>query len=157
MFVLEVGQQGFLIGKSRVADRQAHQETVELGFGEREGAFILDRVLGGHDQERARQGMGDAVHGDLLFLHGFQEGRLGARGGAVDFVGEQDIDKDRAAAELELSALLVKDGNAGDIIGQQVGGALQALELPTQADGNGTCQHGLADTGNIFDQDVPVT
>ncbi len=157
MFTLEVGQQGLLVGRGRVTDRQAHQETVELGFGQREGALILDRVLGGHHQEWARQRMRDAVHRDLLFLHGFQQGGLGTRGGAVNFVGEQDVDKNRTAAEFELTGLLVKDRNAGHIIGQEVGGALQALELPAQADGNGARQHGFPYTGNILDQDMAVT
>ena len=55
MFTLEVSQEGLLVGCGRVTNRQAHQETVELGFGQREGALILDRVLGGQHQERARQ------------------------------------------------------------------------------------------------------
>ncbi len=101
--------------------------------------------------------MGDAVDGDLLLLHGFEQGRLGAGGGPVDLVGQQNVDKDGTGAELELAVLLVEDRHAGDIVGQQVGRALQALELPAQADGEGPGQHGLADAGDILDQDMPFT
>ncbi len=155
--LLEVEQEILFIGKNGVADGQAHEEAVELGFGEGEGAFVFDGVLSGHDHEGAGQGMGDAVDGDLLLLHGFEEGGLGAGGGAVDLVGQKDIDKDGAGAELELAVLLVVDGYAGDVVGEQVGGALQALELPAQADGEGAGEHGLADAGNILDQDVTFT
>ena len=135
MLALQVGEQDFLICQRGVADRQAHQEAVELGFGQGEGAFVLDRVLRGQHQERPRQAVGDAVHGDLLLLHGFQQGRLGARGGAVDLIDQQHVDEDRSLAELELPALLVEDRDAGDVVGQQVRGALQAVEVPAQADG----------------------
>ena len=37
------------------------------------------------------RGRGDAVGADLRFLHRLEDGRLGARGGAVDLVGEQDV------------------------------------------------------------------
>ena len=35
-----------------VAHEQLEQEAVQLGLGQRIGAFLLDRVLRGHDQER---------------------------------------------------------------------------------------------------------
>ena len=49
----------------RVADRHAHGEAVELGLGQREGALVLHRVLGGDDHERQRQEAGLAVDRDL--------------------------------------------------------------------------------------------
>jgi hypothetical protein len=35
-------------------DFHVHQEAVELGFGQRVGAFLLDRVLRGHHQKQRR-------------------------------------------------------------------------------------------------------
>ena len=35
-----------------IADDQLEEEAVELGFGQRIGAFLLDRVLRGHHEER---------------------------------------------------------------------------------------------------------
>jgi hypothetical protein len=41
---------GFLL-QGRVAQAEADEEAVELGLGEREGALVIDRVLGGDDEE----------------------------------------------------------------------------------------------------------
>ena len=49
---VEHRQLGRLVG---VADRDAHQEAVELALRQRVGALVLDRVLGGHDEERRRR------------------------------------------------------------------------------------------------------
>ena len=43
-----------LLHRLRIAEAEAKHEAVELGLGQREGALVLDRVLGGDDQERAR-------------------------------------------------------------------------------------------------------
>ena len=47
-----------LAGRSGIADAHVHQEAVELRFGQRVGAFLLDRVLRGHHQEQRRQRIG---------------------------------------------------------------------------------------------------
>jgi hypothetical protein len=65
-----------------------HDEAVKLRFGQRIGAFLLDRVLRGQHMERLGR-RARAGHGDVLFLHGLQQGRLRARAGAVDFVRHQ--------------------------------------------------------------------
>ena len=36
----------------RVINEHMHQETVQLGFRQRVGAFLLERVLRGHDQDQ---------------------------------------------------------------------------------------------------------
>jgi hypothetical protein len=40
-----------------VADCQLEHETVKLGFGQGEGAFVLDRVLGCHHQKGSGRGI----------------------------------------------------------------------------------------------------
>ena len=149
-------QEGDLVGGLRIAERYAHQEAVELGLRQREGALVFDRVLGRHHQEGTFEGIGDAVDADLLFLHGFEQGGLGARGGAVDLVGQQDVHEHRAGVELEPPFGLVEHGDAGHVVGQQVGHALQALELAVDAGREGARQHGLAGTGHVLDQHVPL-
>ena len=42
-----------------------------------------------------------AGHGHSFLLHGFQQSGLGLGRGAVDFIGQQDVAKDRAALEFE--------------------------------------------------------
>ena len=41
-----------LVVDARVAERRLQEEAVELRLGEREGALVLDRVLGRDEQER---------------------------------------------------------------------------------------------------------
>ena len=79
------------------------QEAVELGFGEGEGAFVFDGVLGGEDEEGFGEKMGGAFDGDLGFLHGFEEGGLGAGCGAIDFICEEDVDEEGAFDEGEFA------------------------------------------------------
>src|SRR5207248_69805 len=52
--------------------------------------------------------------------------------------------------------LLVEDGDTGDVGGQQVGGALQALEGAADAACQGPGQHGLGHAGHVFEQNVPL-
>ena len=52
------GEHLLLLLRARVADRQLEQEAVELRLGQRVGALVLDRVLGGDDDERVGQRVG---------------------------------------------------------------------------------------------------
>ena len=56
-----------------IAHPHAQQETVKLRLRQRERPFIFDRVLRGKHHERSGQRMGDAIHSDLAFLHGFEQ------------------------------------------------------------------------------------
>ena len=44
-----------------------------------------------------------AVDGDLSLVHGFEKSGLCAGGGAIDFVGENDIGENGTLAEFELA------------------------------------------------------
>ncbi len=61
-------------GGVRVADADPHQEAVQLRFGKWIGAVVLDRVLGRDHHERAGERIAAAVDGDLLLVHGFEQG-----------------------------------------------------------------------------------
>jgi hypothetical protein len=50
------------------------KKAVHLSFGQRIGAFLLDRVLGRHNQERTLQCKGLITDGHSLFLHDIQQG-----------------------------------------------------------------------------------
>ena len=67
-----------LLDRLRIAQAQADHEAVELGLGQGEGALVLDRVLGGDDQERVRHRVGDAVDGRLPLLHALEERATGS-------------------------------------------------------------------------------
>ena len=84
-----------------IADVDLHQEAVELGLGQRIGAFLLQRVLGREHVERNRQVVTRAGDRDVTLLHRLQQRRLGARAGAVDLVGHQQLCEDRPFQEAE--------------------------------------------------------
>ena len=68
-----------LLHRLRIAEPEAEHEPVELGLGQREGALVLDRVLGGDDEERRRHRVGDAVDRGLPLLHALEQRALGLR------------------------------------------------------------------------------
>ena len=133
---------------------QAQQEPVHLRIGQREGAGQVDRVLRGDHEKRLRQRVRGAVERDLVFGHGFEQGALRARRRAVDFVRQQQLGEHRAGVEAELARGLVVDGHADDVRGQQVGRELHALEIQAQGRGHGARQGGLAQAGQVFDEQV---
>ena len=77
---------------------------------------------------------------------------MGLGRGAVDFIRQQQVGEYRALAQLELLALQVIHGVAGDVAGHQIRGELDARELAAKAARQGTHQQGLAEAGNAFDQ-----
>lgn len=97
------------------------------------------------------------IHRHLTFFHGFQQSGLGFRGGAIDFVYQDDLGMDGTGAEFKFAGFLVKNRDAGNVAGQHIGSELDALELA--ADGPGQCfgQHSLADARHILDENVALT
>src|SRR5438067_1837306 len=79
-----------------------------------------------------------------------------ARGGAVGLVGQRRLGEDGHGVELERGGLLVEDGHAGDVGGEQVGGTLEALEGGADAAGQGAGEHGLGHAGDVLQQDVAL-
>ena len=59
-------QQRAFGGGVRIAQRQAHQEAVELRFGQREGADLVRRVLRGDDEKRVGPGLGVTLDREKL-------------------------------------------------------------------------------------------
>ena len=57
----------------RVADAQLQHEAVDLRFGQRIRAFLLDGVLRGEHEERFGERIRRVADGDLLFLHGLEQ------------------------------------------------------------------------------------
>jgi hypothetical protein len=55
------------------------------------------------------------VDGDSSFAHRFEQAALGARRRPIDLIGEDDVGKQRAGLELELSRLLVPHRHADHI------------------------------------------
>ena len=145
---------GRLVG---IADIDLQQEAVELGFRQRIGAFLLERILGRQHVEGRRQVVALAGHGDVLLLHALQQRRLRARAGAVDFVGHQQLGEHRALDEAEGAAAdvaFLHDFRAQDVGRHQVGRELDALGVHAQHDAQGLDQLGLGEAGNADQQQM---
>ncbi len=130
----------------RIGHVDLHQEAIELGFGQRIGAFLLDRVLGRQHVEGLGQIMALARHGDKALLHGLQQGGLGAWAGAVDLVRHQKATEDRAGNEAEMAfalGVLVEHFGPQNIRRHQVGRELDPLVLKPGDDRQRMHQSGL--------------
>jgi len=140
----------------RETDLDVHQETVELGFGQRVGAFLLDGVLGRHHQEQRRQFIGAAPDADLALGHRLKQGRLHFGRGTVDFVRQHQVVENRALLEHETAGFRAIDLGAGDVGRQQVWGELDAMELGFDTLGEFFDRFGLGQTRSALDQHVAV-
>lgn len=149
------GDFGLVFGAG-VADAEAHEEAVHLGFGQRVGPFLFDGVLGRHDHEGFAEFVGAALDADLALLHGFEHGGLGLGRCAVDLVAEQEVAEDRAGAEREFGRVLVKDVAAGDVAGKHVGRELDALEVAAAGERERIGHHRFGETWEILEQDVAL-
>ena len=137
---------------ARVSDRGSDKKAIHLGFGQLVGAELIDRILRGDDDERLRHVIGGAVHGDLLLFHNLQQGGLGFRRSAVDFVSQYERCKDRPFAELELVVLLIVYSHTHYVRRQQIWRELDALEAGVDGIGQSPCQLGFTGAGIVFKQ-----
>jgi len=93
----------------------------------------------------------------VLFLHRLQQRRLGARAGAVDFVGHQQLGEDRALDEAERAAAslaFLKHFGTQDVGRHEVGRALQALFLEAEHDAQRFHQLRLGEARHADEQQV---
>ena len=125
-----------LLRFARVIDGDVEQKPVELGFRERIGAFLFDRILGGEHEKRGGQVQRAFADRDVPFLHRFQQGGLGFGRRAVDFIGQQHVGEHRALHEAETAAtrflVHLQHLGAGDVRGHQVGRELNPPETQVQ-------------------------
>jgi hypothetical protein len=119
-------------GVVRVAEFDAQQETIQLRFGQGEGADLVRWILRGNDEKRLRQGPRLALGGHLSLFHGFEQRALRLWRRAVDLVGEQHLREHRSGQKAEITAIAVENRNAKNVRGQHVAGELDAGELETE-------------------------
>ena len=145
---------GVVVG---IVDVDLHQEAVELRFGQRIGALLLDRVLGREHVERARNVVAIAGDRHVVLLHGLQQRRLGARAGAVDLVRHQELTEDRTGDEAEAAlaaGAFLEHLAAQDVGRHQVGRELDAARVEPEHDAHGLDQLGLGEAGQADQQRV---
>jgi hypothetical protein len=126
----------------------------------RVGAFLLEGVLRGHDEERLFELSHLPAGGHLLLLHRLEHGALRLRCGAVDFVSEHDLREDRPGHEGEMPPAagfgFHDHVGADDVGGHEVGRELDAAELEAQRLRQRANQRGLAEPWHAFEQRMPA-
>ena len=139
-----------------IVHNDLEHEAVNLGFGQRVGALLFERILGRHDQEGLRQRVGIIAQGHLAFLHRFQQGTLDLGRGAVDFVRQDEVAENGAVLGVETALARVVNHGANDVRRQHVGRELQAVELQLGGRGERLERESLGQPRNAFEQDVPI-
>jgi hypothetical protein len=145
-----------LLLAARIAHDHLQHEAVDLRLGKRVGAFLLDRVLGRHDQERIGERIRLLSDRDLVLLHRFEESALHLRGRSIDLVREDQVREDRAVLGDETAVLLVVDQRADDVRGEHVGRELEAMEASPSRPRKGLQGERLGEAGDALQQDVPA-
>src|SRR2546429_169148 len=137
-----------------IAHFDAHQKTVKLRFRQGISTVMLDRILRGDHEKRLRQRERFAVDGDLRFVHGFEKRGLRARGGAIDFVGEDHVGENRAGTKFKIARFRIVDADAENIAGEQVRRELDALKAAVKGFCERLRESRFADAGNVFDEQM---
>ena len=142
-----------------VVDQEFEHEPVELSLGQRIRSLLLDRVLGGHHEERFFERVARSTYGDGVLLHRFEHGRLRFGRCPIDLVGQHDLGEERSALKLERSfsagRVFRNDRGADDVRRHQVGRELNSCELKVHSLGQRADPIRFAESGNAFDQYVP--
>ena len=139
-----------------VVHHDVEHEAIELRFGQRIGAFQLDRVLRREDQERPLERVLAAAGGDVVLLHRLEQRRLRLGRRAVDLVGEQHVREDRPPHEAQRAdaAGVVEHLGAGDVGRHQVRRELDPLEAQVEDLGQRADQQRLGQAGHAGQQAV---
>src|SRR5690349_6640651 len=138
----------------RIAELDCEQEAVELRFGQRIRADLLDRILRRDDEKRIGQHARLAILRHLSLFHRLEQRALRLGRGAVDFVGEHDRVENRSRVKTKGLRALVEYRYAEHVGGQEITRELD----PRVFEPEGRCERlrerRFADTGNVLDQKV---
>jgi hypothetical protein len=145
-----------LLLAGRIVDHDLHEEPVPLRLGQRVDTLGLDRVLGGHDQERLRHRVRRAADRDLPLRHHLEQRGLHFGRRPVDLVGEHEVREHRTELGVEPVRAGLEDPGADDVGGHQVRRELQPRERP--AGDRGQRLHGqrLRHPGHALEQAVTL-
>ena len=151
--IAEDFQLGLVAGQ---AHGDGEEEAVELGLRERKSTRRGGVVLSSNDEKGIGKLPRDAVDGDLAFIHCFQQRRLRAGRGAIDFVGEKEVGKDRSGNEIEVATLLAVEIVAENVRGEEIGRELHPPETAAKRGGESMGQGGFSDSRRTGDEGVPA-
>ena len=128
-----------------------------MRLGQRIGALLLDRVLRRHDHKQVCQLVTLVTDRDLALLHRFEQSRLDFRRRTIDFVGKNQVVKQRPFAKFESTLLRAINLRTRQVGRQEVGGKLKTLEISLQAVGQHLDCTCFRQPRRPLDQDMAIT
>jgi hypothetical protein len=117
---------------------------------------VLDGVLRRHDEERIRQRARHAVDGHAPLAHRLEQRRLRLRRRAVDLVREHDVREDRARRNSNRRACGSKTETPIRSEGSMSEVNCTRTKRPPTARASAGGQRGLADAGDVLDEQMPA-
>ena len=154
--VILTAQDLFLGAPLGISHADSQEEPVELRFWQRISAVMLNGILRRNYHERTRQGVGLIVDTDSPLAHSLEQRALGFRGRAIDFISQNNVGKDGAAAERECLGRLVEDRYSDDVRREKIARELNAAKQTIEPFGQGVSERGLAHPRDILYEKVPL-
>ena len=142
--------------RSRVPQRQAHQESVHLRLREREHAMEFHRILGRKHHEQFRERMAFTFQRDLPFFHRFQKRTLRSRRCTVNFIRQKHLRKDRPLANFKLARIRLEHGSTRHIGREQVRRKLDTRKVRTNRRSKRFRNSRLACSRHILDEHMAI-
>jgi hypothetical protein len=136
---------------------QFQEESVKLRFRQRVGRFKFQWIQGRKNDERLFEFVGLPSNGDRLFLHRFEQSRLGLGSCAVDFVRKNHVRKDGARLEIQVfftRFAFTDDVGTHDVCRHQVRCELDSRRLQMERVAERLDELRLAESRHAFKQDM---
>jgi hypothetical protein len=147
-------QYAFLIGWSRIAEDDTHEEAIELSLWEWIGSLVFERILCGEYDKRRRQIESLITDGDAFLFHGFEEGGLYLRWSTVDLVCEEDMGEYRSLADIKDSLRLPVYLTSCEVRWEQIRSERYTTRVETEYPCKSPDRLGLAESWNSLEECV---
>ena len=153
-----------LFGLGRIPDVDLEKESIELSFGQRVRAFLLDRVSGREHLKWLRQRVGGRAHRDLALLHRLKQRGLRFWRSSVHLVGEHKVGENGPGQELQSPngspvcvGVFLKRVGARDVGRKQIGRELHTSETEIERRRQRADEQRLGEPRHAHEQRMPTS
>ena len=138
-------------GGGWVLNDDVEHETIQLGFRQRVGAFLFDRILSRQSEKWVRKIVRVRTDSDVTLLHRLQKCGLGLGRRSIDFVRQQNVSKQWSLNELKDSSasfrVILQNIGPGYVGRHQVRSKLDSSKRKLQDAGNSAAEQRLRQAG----------
>ena len=148
-----------LIFRRQIIQNRIKEEPIQLRFGQWISAFQFDGILRGENEKRRFDFVLVTTHRAGQLLHCLKQSGLRFRRRAVDFIGQQNVRKNRTGDErpgaMAGAGIFFDDVGAGDVGRHQIGRELNAVKTKAQRARQRAHQQRLGGAGKTREQTMP--